>query len=106
VRFKYKLGKGGFGLTFRAPDAAAEDSGFIHQFTGSVGTPNVAKSQGWNTVIVSGRKQGVVIHLNGHQLKDVASEGFPYPARPGLNLAGGSEADVSFKDFEILVATP
>ncbi len=106
ARFKYKIGKGGFGLSFRPAAGAAQDSGFTHQFTESVGTPNVAKSQDWNTITVSGRKEGVVIHLNGHQLKDVSSEGFPHPARPGLTLAGGTEVDVAFKDFEILVATP
>ncbi len=105
IRFKYKLVKGEFGLSFRGPESDQKNSGFNFQFTEQIGQTNFAKLQDWNTVTVVIKKQRVVVNLNGHQLQDALQEGLPPAVQPALTFAGGKEAEACFKEFEILEAT-
>ena len=67
-----------------------------------MGTTNVAKVQDWNVAIVSFNKQRVVSCLNGHKLRDAIESKLPPAVTPALTLLGGKDADIYFKDFEIL----
>ena len=106
IRFKYKLVNGEFALAFYAPEGEKTKDAFNIPFAAQMGATNFAKVQDWNTVTVSVRKQRVVSrvvsNLNGHQLKDSSDKSFPPAVRPAFVLSGGKEADVYFKDFEIL----
>lgn len=102
IRFKYKLVKGEFALTFRAPSGDQAQSVIHIPFTEQMGATNFARLQDWNTVTVSVRKQRVVAGLNGHQFQDAVQATLPLAVRPALQLAAHKEAEVFFKDFEIL----
>jgi len=106
VRFKYKLIKGEFTLSFRTPDDDKNKSVINIPFTEQMGVTNYAKLQDWNIATVSVRKDRVVAGLNGHQFKDTATIKLPRAVRPALSLAANKDAEVFFKDFEILTDAP
>ena len=105
VRLKYKLTKGSFNLTFQPPAAGRDSAGFSFPFVERMGTTNFAHLQEWNTVVASVQPTRVVVFLNGHQVKDAVTPR-SNSVLPGLELPAGSEAEVQFKEFEILTPQP
>ena len=101
LRFKYKLMSGEFVLAF---NSSVEEGKVCLElpFAAQMGTTNVAKVQDWNVAIVSFNKQRVVSCLNGHKLRDAIESKLPPAVTPALTLLGGKDADIYFKDFEIL----
>lgn len=102
MRLKYKIVKGGFNLTFQPQTGGRDPAGFSFPFAERAGTTNFAHLQDWNTVVASVQPTRVVVLLNGHQVKDAAMPR-ANGVLPGLELPAGWEAEVQFKDFEILM---
>lgn len=106
ARLKYKIIKGGFSLTFQPPPGAKGLTGFSFPFAEPVGATNIAHGSDWNTIVASVQPSRVVIILNGHQVQDAAGVASPAGVFPGLAFSPGAEAEVYFKDFEILGPKP
>jgi hypothetical protein len=100
VRFKYKIAKGGFNLTFQ-PESGAKAQSASFSFGERIGVTNVAHVQDWNTVVASVQPTRFVVILNGHKVTDAADLQLG-KVLPGFEFPAGPEAEVSFKDFEIL----
>jgi hypothetical protein len=101
VRLKYKIVKGSFNLTFQPQSGSRDSGGFSFPFVERMDTTNFAHVQDWNTVVASVQPTRVVVLLNGHQVKD-ATVPRASGVLPGLELPAGWEAEVQFKEFEIL----
>ncbi len=101
IRFKYKLVQGGFDLAFRTsadPETPPEFSFRLNDKNGAS-----TKMNEWNvlTMMVQGKR--AVVNLNGHQVRDTQNDAFPKGVLPATILAGGEDAEVYLKDFEILL---
>ncbi len=122
VRFKFKSLKGNSGFYFRSDEEngglvgmqaeidATKDVGGIYESGGrgwvsQPATDEVRKAfrpQDWNTMTVSAHAGRIVVHVNGYKTADVQDETGRTQGKCALQLHGGQDVDVYFKDFEIL----
>lgn len=123
VRMKYKAIKGNSGFYFHIAETGAsgvtgfqaeidaeKDAGGLYETNGRgwVRQPSAAavktwfKPQEWNTMTVAAHGKRLTVTVNGHKSAEV----FDDPGRPdgyfALQLHGGQDVDVYFKDLEIL----
>ena len=128
ARFKFKVTKGNSGFYFRSKQVTGSetvkgfqaevcentDTGGLYE-TGGRGwvlQPDKAKMEKdktyrpgeWNEMWVSAHGNRLVVHVNGRKTADVAD---PKQTRTagllGLQLHGGQEMDVEFKELALLV---
>ncbi len=123
VRLKYKAVKGNSGLYFRIEEKgfsgvtgfqaeidAEKDAGGLYETNGRawVRQPAAAdvkkwfRPQDWNTMTVSAHGKRITVEVNGYQSAEVRDD----PGRPegrfALQLHGGQDVEVYFKDIEFL----
>ena len=124
VRLKYKSIKGNSGLYFRVDkvDSAvtvngfqaeidpAKDAGGLYE-TGQRGwvikpkpdeVKKYFKPQQWNSMTVSAHGKRIVVHVNGHKTAELKDDPGRLEGHLGLQMHGGQDMHVMFKDIEIL----
>lgn len=126
VRLKYRAHQGNSGLYFRAEPVPGElsvhglqaeidpekDAGGLYETGGRgwVVKPEPAqvkkwyKPNQWNQMTVSAQGGRVVVHVNGFKTADLANDSGRAEGHFGLQLHGGMEMHVEFKDIELLGA--
>lgn len=126
VRLKFKVLKGNSGLYFRSDEvkggvgvhgfqaeiAAADDIGGLYETGGRawVIKPTADdvkkwfKPGEWNEMTVSARGRRVVVHVNNYKTAELIDDPGRLKGRFGLQLHGGQDMEVMFKDVEILTA--
>ena len=123
VRLKYKAVKGNSGLYFRIVEQgfsgvsgfqaeidAEKDAGGLYETNGRgwVSQPAAAdvkkwfRPQDWNTMTVSARGQRITVAVNGHQSAELLNDPGRTQGRLALQLHGGQDVEVCFKEIEIL----
>ena len=75
----------------------AQDDAFIAK---------VRNAKGWNTTCTVAYGDRIVEILNGQRTVDIADPLCEKSGKVGLQLHGGAENEMRFKDFDILVITP
>jgi len=131
LRLKFKVTKGNSGLYFRAQRVddpvtvhgiqaeicGTDDAGGLYETGGRgwVAQPDkawmakekVLRPDDWNDMWVSAHGARLVVHLNGRQTVDFTD---PNQSRAeghlGLQLHGGQDMEVEFKDLALLVPAP
>ncbi|MCZ6792146.1 MAG: DUF1080 domain-containing protein [Planctomycetota bacterium] len=131
VRLKYKAVKGNSGFYFRVDkvDGAVgvhgfqaeidprRDVGGLYETGGRAWVVKPTERQvarwlekknwldveeGWNLLSVSARGRRIVVHLNGHRTAELRNDPGRTEGHIGLQLHGGQDMHVEFKDIEIL----
>jgi len=123
VRLKYKAVKGNSGLYFRIEEKgfsgvsgfqaeidAEKDAGGLYETNGRawVSQPAAAdvkkwfRPQDWNTMTVSARGRRITVAVNGHQSAELLDDPGRTAGRIALQLHGGLDVEVDFKEIEIL----
>ncbi|MHC4477292.1 MAG: 3-keto-disaccharide hydrolase [Planctomycetota bacterium] len=124
ARLKFKARTGNSGFYFRA-DKVEEPVG-VHGFQAEIDTrkdvgglyetggrgwvvkPTLEefrkyyKLQQWNQMTVSAHGRRIVVHINGHKTADLKDDPGRLNGHLGLQLHGGQNMNVMFKDIEIL----
>jgi len=125
VRLKFKALKGNSGFYFRADEtgsgvgvhgfqaeiAESEDVGGLYETGGRAWvvkpTPeDVArwfKPQEWNQMTVSAHGQHIVVHVNGRKSAELKKDKGRLEGHLALQLHGGQDMHVMFKDIEMLL---
>ncbi len=128
IRLKYFARQGNSGLYFRVEQVAGDlgvaglqaeidpdkDAGGLYETAGRgwIVHPTLDqvkkwyKPNQWNEMSVVALDRRIVVHLNGHQTADVKNDPGRTKGRIALQLHGGADMDVQFKDIEILPLTP
>jgi hypothetical protein len=127
VRLKYKSIKGNSGLYFRIEETgfsgvsgfqaeidAERDAGGLYETNGrawvSQPKPDDVKKwfrpQEWNTMTVSAHGRRVVVNVNGHRTAELRDDPGRLEGRLALQVHGGQDCEVWFKDIELLVKAP
>ena len=123
LRIKYLAVKGNSGLYFRVKEVGGpygveglqaeidplKDAGGLYETGGRgwVVQPDSAdvkkwyKPGRWNTMTVSAKGQSVVVHLNGFKTAEIHNDSGRREGHIALQLHGGEDMLVSFKDIEI-----
>ena len=126
IRLKFKAIKGNSGFYFRADEVgggvgvhgfqaeidASNDVGGLYETGGRAWvvqpTPeDVAtwfKPQEWNQMAVSAHGRRVAVHVNGRKTAELKNDKGRLKGHLALQLHGGQEMHVMFKDIEILLA--
>jgi hypothetical protein len=123
VRLKYKSVKGNSGLYFRIEEKgfsgvsgfqaeidAEKDAGGLYETNGRawVSQPAAAdvkkwfRPQDWNTMTVSAHGKRITVDVNGYQSAELLDDPGRTEGRFALQVHGGQDVDVYFKDIEIL----
>jgi len=123
VRLKYKCRKGNSGLYFRVEETGAsgvsgfqaeidaeQDAGGLYETNGRgwVCRPRPEdvrrwfRPQDWNTMTVTARGRRLTVNVNGYQTAEVRDDPGRLTGRLALQLHGGQEVEVLFKDLELL----
>jgi len=124
VRLKFKAVKGNSGLYFRAEEVAggvgvhgfqaeidaANDIGGLYETGGRAWvvkpTPEQVatwfKPGQWNDMAVSAHGGWIVVHVNGYKTAELKDDPGRAEGHIALQMHGGQDMDVSFKDIEIL----
>lgn len=126
VRLKFKAVKGNSGFYFRIAEGgnsgvtgfqaeidAEKDVGGLYETNGrgwvSQPTPDQVKQwfkpQEWNTMTVSAQGRRVNVNVNGHQSAELRDDPGRLDGPSALQLHGGQDVEVFFKDIEILLPT-
>ena len=125
LRIKYFAVKGNSGLYFRVKEVGGpygveglqaeidplQGAGGLYETGGRgwVVEPDPAdvkkwyKPNEWNTMMVSAKGQSVVVHLNGYKTAEVHNDPGRTEGHIALQLHGGQDMLVSFKDIEIKI---
>lgn len=127
VRVKYLTTKGNSGLYFRIEEKGAsgvsgfqaeidprQDAGGLYETNGrawvSKPTPEEVKKWfrpgEWNTMTVSAHSRRIVVDVNGFRTAELRDDPGRLEGRMALQLHGGQDCDVAFKDLEILEKAP
>ncbi|MHC4212566.1 MAG: 3-keto-disaccharide hydrolase [Planctomycetota bacterium] len=124
VRLKYKSIKGNSGLYFRVDKVdspvtvngfqaeidPANDAGGLYE-TGGRGwvirpkpdeVKKIFKPQQWNSMTVSAHGKRIVVHVNGYKTAELKDDPGRTEGHLGLQMHGGQDMHVMFKDIEIL----
>jgi hypothetical protein len=126
VRLKFKAIKGNSGFYFRADKVqnavgvygfqaeidAANDIGGLYETGGRAWVvqpkPDEVKQYfkpgEWNAMTVSARGRQIVVHVNGHKTAELPDDPGRLEGYLALQLHGGMEMHVEFKDIEISAA--
>ena len=123
VRLKYKAVKGNSGLYFRIEENgfsgvsgfqaeidAEKDAGGLYETNGRawVSQPAAAdvkkwfRPQDWNTMTVAAHGRRITVAVNGYQTAELLDDPGRTEGRFALQVHGGQDVDVFFKDIEIL----
>jgi hypothetical protein len=123
VRMKYKAIKGNSGFYFRIEEKGAsgvsgfqaeidaeKDAGGLYETNGRgwVSQPSAAdvmkwfKPQEWNTMTVSAHGKRLTVTVNGHKSAEVFDDPGRAEGNFALQLHGGQDVEIFFKDLEIL----
>lgn len=124
VRLKYKSIKGNSGLYFRIEETgfsgvsgfqaeidAEKDAGGLYETNGRawVSQPKPEevkkwfKPQEWNTMTVSAHGKRIVVNVNGYQTAELHDDPGRLEGGLALQVHGGQDCEVWFKDIEMLV---
>ncbi|NIP28150.1 MAG: DUF1080 domain-containing protein [Phycisphaerae bacterium] len=125
IRLKFKAIKGNSGFYFRADEVgggvgvhgfqaeidASNDVGGLYETGGRawVVKPSVEevatwfRPQEWNEMAVSAHERRIVVHVNGRKTAELKNDKGRLKGRLGLQLHGGQDMHVKFKDIEMLV---
>ncbi len=125
IRLKFKAIKGNSGFYFRADEVgggvgvhgfqaeidASNDVGGLYETGGRAWVvqptaEDVAtwfKTQEWNEMAVSAHGRRVVVHVNGRKTAELKNDKGRLKGHLALQLHGGQEMHVMFKDIEMLV---
>ncbi len=125
TRLQFKALRGNSGFYFRADEVgggvgvhgfqaeidASQDVGGLYETGGRgwVVQPNAEdvktwfKPQQWNQMAVSAHGGRIVVHVNGRKSAELKSDAGRRQGRLALQLHGGQDVDVMFKDIELLV---
>lgn len=123
LRIKYLAVKGNSGLYFRVNEVGGpygvegfqaeidplQDAGGLYETSGRdwVVKPDSAdvkkwyKPGEWNTMTVSARGKSVIVHVNGYKTAELQNDPGRTEGHIALQLHGGQDMLVSFKDIEI-----
>ena len=126
ARLKYKAVKGNSGLYFRSDEVAggvgvhgfqaeispANDIGGLYETGGRAWVIQPKAEQvkeyfkpgEWNEMTVSARGRRIVVHVNNTKTAELIDDPGRLKGHFGLQLHGGQDMEVMFKDVEILVA--
>lgn len=126
IRLKFKAIKGNSGFYFRADEVgsgvgvhgfqaeidASKDVGGLYETGGRAwvvqpSAEDVAtwfKPQEWNQMTVSAHGRRVVVHVNGRKTAELKNDKGRLKGHLGLQLHGGQEMHVMFRDIEILLS--
>ncbi|MBN1420603.1 MAG: DUF1080 domain-containing protein [Planctomycetes bacterium] len=96
---------------FQAEIDAAKDVGGLYETGGRAWvvqpSPEAVskwfKPQEWNEMVVSAHGRRIVVHVNGRKTAELVDDPGRLEGHLALQLHGGMDMDVSFKDIEILV---
>jgi hypothetical protein len=123
IRLKFKAIKGNSGLYFRVEEGGsagvkgfqaeidpANDVGGLYETEGRAwvvrpkpdDVKKWLKPEDWNVLSVVAQGNRVVVQLNGHQTAEVRDDPGRSQGRLALQLHGGQEMDVWFKDIEYM----
>jgi len=123
VRLKYKAVKGNSGFYFRTAEGGAsgvtgfqaeidaeKDAGGLYETNGRgwVVQPSASnvkkwfKPQEWNSMTVAAHGKRLTVTVNGHKSAEVFDDPGRSEGRLALQLHGGQDVEVYFKDLEIL----
>ncbi len=123
VRLKYKSTKGNSGLYFRIEEKgfsgvsgfqaeidAEKDAGGLYETNGRawVSQPKPEdvkkwfKPQEWNTMTVSAHGRRIAVTVNGHRTAELLDDPGRTEGRLALQVHGGQDCEVFFKDIEML----
>ena len=123
VRLKYKAIKGNSGLYFRVEETglsgvsgfqaeidADKDAGGLYETNGRAWVKQPAvedvkkwfKPQNWNTMTVSAQGKRVTVNVNGHISAELRDDPGRLEGHLALQLHGGQDCELYFKDIEIL----
>ena len=125
LRIKYLAVKGNSGLYFRVKEVGGpygveglqaeidplQGAGGLYETGGrgwvvepdSVDVKKWYKPGKWNTMTVSAKGQSVVVHLNGYKTAEIHNDPGRTEGHIALQLHGGDDMLVSFKDIEIKI---
>ncbi|MBW8039035.1 MAG: DUF1080 domain-containing protein [Planctomycetes bacterium] len=125
IRLKFKAIKGNSGFYFRADEVgsgvgvhgfqaeidASKDVGGLYETGGRAwvvqpSAEDVAtwfKPQEWNQMTVSAHGRRVVVHVNGRKTAELKNDKGRLKGHLGLQLHGGQEMHVMFRDIEMLL---
>ncbi len=127
VRLTYRSVKGNSGLYFRIEEAgfsgvsgfqaeidAEKDAGGLYETNGrawvSQPKPEDVKkwfrAQQWNTMTVMAQGRRVAVDVNGHKSAELLDDPGRLEGRLALQVHGGQDVEVCFKDIEMLVKAP
>ena len=124
VRLKYRAVTGNSGFYFRAEEKdgslvgfqaeidATKDAGGLYETGGRgwVSQPSAAavktwfKPQEWNEMVVVANGRRLTVQVNGHTSAEVLNDPGRLAGKIGLQLHGGQDVEIYFKDMEILEA--
>ena len=123
IRLKYKAVKGNSGFYFRIEETGAtgvsgfqaeidaeQDAGGLYETNGRawVSQPSAEdvkrwfKPQAWNTMTVYAHGRRIATDVNGHRAAELRDDPGRTEGRLALQLHGGQEVEVFFKDLEAL----
>ncbi len=124
VRLKFKALKGNSGFYFRADEigsgvgvhgfqaeiAESEDVGGLYETGGRAWVVKPAedvqkwfKPQEWNQMTVSAHGRHIVVHVNGRKTAELKKDKGRLEGHLALQLHGGQDMHVMFKDIEMLL---
>jgi len=123
VRLKYKAVKGNSGLYFRVDESGAtgvsgfqaeidaeKDAGGLYETNGRawVSKPDAEavkkwfRPQEWNTMTVSAHGRRITVDVNGHRTAELLDDPGRTEGHLALQVHGGQDCELYFKDIEIL----
>lgn len=123
IRFKFKSVKGNSGFYFRSEEKGSagmsgfqaevdpvNDVGGLYETSGRAwvikpSADDVKKyfrPQDWNTMTVSTHGRRIVVHVNGYKSAELLNDSGRTEGKLALQLHGGQDVEVYFKDFEML----
>jgi len=123
VRLKYKAVKGNSGLYFRIEESgfsgvsgfqaeidAEKDAGGLYETNGRAWVSQPAAADGkkwfrpqeWNTMTVAAHGKRITVVVNGYQSAELLNDPGRTEGRFALQVHGGQDVEVYFKDLEIL----
>jgi hypothetical protein len=125
VQLKFKAVKGNSGLYFRAVEVndvvgvnglqaeidASRDVGGLYETGGRAWVVQPSEQDvatwfepgQWNTMTVSAYGKWIVVHVNGHKTAEVRDDAGRLDGRLALQLHGGQDMEVRFKDIQMLL---
>lgn len=123
VRLKFKAVKGNSGLYFRIVEEgfsgvtgfqaeidAAVDVGGLYETNGRAWVVQPTPAQvaswfrpgEWNEMTVTAKADDIVVHVNGHKSAELRDDPGRTEGRLALQVHGGQDVEVWFKDLEIV----